>query len=102
MQCRSGVNRCFWLLAGYGSLFIRRGEREPFARVFAIIPRRVGVFRKVAAQAREGPAFFEAKAFHLITGSFGRHAEKVDFVKRGDEGSAVAPYAAMKVDGPET
>jgi hypothetical protein len=46
MQRRSGVNRCFWLLARDGSLFIRRREREPFASVFAIIPRRAGVLRK--------------------------------------------------------
>ena len=56
---------------------------------------------KVVAQPGEGPAFFEAEALHLITGSFGRHAEKINFIKRGDEGGTVAPYGAMKVDGPK-
>ena len=60
------------------------------------------MLRKVVAQPREGPALFEAEAFHLITGSFGRHAEKVDFIQSGDEGSAVANYRAAKVDRPQT
>jgi hypothetical protein len=72
-----------------------------FASVSAIIPRGAGVLRKVVAQPGEGPALFEAEAFHLITGSFGRHAEKVDFIQSGDEGSAVAPYRAVKVDRPQ-
>src|SRR5215471_3746402 len=82
-------------------LFIRRGQRERFATVFAIIPGRDSVLLKVFAQAGEGPALFESESFHLITGSFGRQAKKVDFVKSGDERRAVASEGAMKVDGPQ-
>ena len=92
----------FWCLATDNSLFVSGGEWERFASVFSVIPRRVGVLLKVVVQPGEGPVFFEAEALHLITGSFGRHAEKINFIKRGDEGGTVAPYGAMKVDGPET
>src|SRR5579864_7567005 len=103
MRCCSGVNRCFFLaLARDNSLFISGGKWEPLASVFAVIPGRVRVLLKVVAQPGEGPAFFEAEALHLVTGSFGRHAEKVDFVKRRDKGGTIAPHRAMKVNGPKT
>ena len=56
---------------------------------------------EVVAQATQCPAFFEAEPFYLVVSFFGWYTEKVDFVKRSDEGGAVASNAAMKVDWSE-